>query len=115
MVWFIITLIFSTILDFITISRQSSLEKDLEILVLHQQISILHRKLNSTIRPNRVEKLALSVLTMKLKKLTNQTTSQLCNVIRIFQPETVLRWHRELVRKKWAYPGENKGRREDVK
>ena len=77
MAWFVITLIFSTILDITTISRQPTLEKDLEILVLQQQISILHRKLNTPIRPSRVEKLTLSVLTMKLKKLTNQTTSQL--------------------------------------
>jgi len=47
MVWFIITLFFSTILDIITIGRQSTLEKDLEILVLRQQISILQRKTNS--------------------------------------------------------------------
>jgi len=57
MVWFIIKLIFSTILDIITIGRQSTLEKDLEILVLRQQISILQRKNNSPIRPSRVEKL----------------------------------------------------------
>jgi hypothetical protein len=49
MVWSIITLIFSTFLDIITIGRQSNLEKDLEILVLRQQISILQRKLNSPI------------------------------------------------------------------
>ena len=84
MVWFIITLIFSTILDIITIGRQSTLEKDLEILVLRQQISILQRKANSPIRPSRVEKLTLSVLTIKLKKLTNQTTNQLKQVIRIY-------------------------------
>jgi hypothetical protein len=39
---------------------------------------------------------------MKLKELTNQTTSHLRNVIPIFQPETILRLHRELVRKKWT-------------
>jgi len=114
MAWFFITFIFTTILDIITISRQPTLEKDLEILVLRQQISILHRKLNSPIRPSRAEKLPLSVLTMKLKKLTNQTTCQLRNVICIFQPETVLRWHRELVRKKWTYQSENRGGRPTI-
>ncbi len=114
MVWFIVTFIFSTILDIITISRQPTSEKDLEIIVLRQQISILHRKLNSPIRPSRVEKLTLSVVTMKLKKLTNHTTSQLRNVIRIFQPEIVLRWHRELVRKKWTFPRRNKGGRPSI-
>jgi hypothetical protein len=32
-------------------------------------------------------------------------------VIRILQPETVLRWHRELVRLKWTYKRKNKGGR----
>jgi len=114
MVWFVITLLFSTILDIITISRQPTLEKDLEILVLRQQISILHRKLNSPIRPSRVEKMTLSVLTMKMKKTTTQTTSQLRNVICIFQPETIVRCHRELVRKKWTYQRENKGGRPSI-
>jgi hypothetical protein len=103
MAWFVITLIFTTILDIITMSRQPTLEKDLEILVLRQQLSILQRKTSFPIRPSRIEKLTISVLTVKLKKITNKTTSQLKSVIRVFQPETVLRWHRELVRRKWTY------------
>ena len=114
MIWFIISLIFSTIIDIITIGRQATLEKDLEILVLRQQISILQRKINSPIRPTRVEKLTLSVLTMKLKKFTNQTSNQFRSVIKIFQPETILRWHRELVRKKWIYQRKNKGGRPSI-
>jgi hypothetical protein len=114
MVWFNVTLIFSTILDIITVSRQSTLEKDLEIVVLRQQLSILKRKINSPIRPTRIEKLTLAILTVKLKKLTNRTTNQLKSVIRTTQPETVLRWHRELVRKKWTYHRENKGGRPSI-
>jgi hypothetical protein len=91
-----------------------SLEKDLEILVLRQQLSILQRKLNCPIKPGRVDKLLLSVFTVKLKKLTNQTAKQLRSVVRIFQPETVLRWHCELVRKKWAYSSKNKGGRPPI-
>ena len=44
MVWYIITLVFSTMLDLISISRQSTVEKNLEILVLRQQLAILQRK-----------------------------------------------------------------------
>ena len=91
MVWFFISPIFSTFLDLITISRQSTLEKDLEILVLHQQLSILQRKTSSPIRPSRIEKLKLSVLTVKLKKINIKETRQLNSVIKIFQPETVIR------------------------
>jgi len=82
--------------------RQSNLEKDLEILVLRQQISILQHKLNSHIKPCRVEKLAFSILTVKLDQVTDQTINQLKSIIGIFQPESVPRWHRELVRRNWT-------------
>ena len=106
--WFILKHIFSTIFTFITIGRLSNLEKDLEILLLRQQLSILQRKLNHPIRPDRVEKMTLAVLTTRIKRISHRSTHQLRDVIRIFQPETVLRWHRELVRQKWSYPHKNK-------
>ena len=45
---------------------------------------------------------------VRLKLMNVQTTSRFRNIIRIFQPETVLRWHRELVRLKWTYERKNK-------
>jgi hypothetical protein len=45
--WFILNHVFSTILAIITVRRLSSQEKDLEILILRQQLLILQRKLNS--------------------------------------------------------------------
>ena len=109
--WFILKHIFSTIFSFINIRRLSDQEKYLEILVLRQQLAILQRKLNHPIRPNRVEKLTLAVLTTQLKRISQQSTDQLRSVIRIVQPETILRWHRDLVRRKWTYPNKNKGGR----
>jgi putative transposase len=109
MSWFIIKHIFSTLFSFVNIRRLSDQEKDLEILILRPQLSILERKLNHPIRSSKIEKLTLGVLTNKFKQTTRQTANQLHNVIRIFQPETVLRWHRDLVRKKWTYPNKNKG------
>jgi len=91
MVWYIITRIFSTLLDLITISRRSTLKKDLEIVVLRQQLAILQRKLKGPIRLSRIEKMTLAVLTVKFKKITKQIAKQLQSIIRIFQPETVLR------------------------
>jgi putative transposase len=109
--WFILKHIFSTIFSFINIRRLSDQEKDLEILVLRQQLAILQRKLNHPIRPNRVEKLTLAVLTTQMKRISQQSTDQLRSVIRIVQPETILRWHRDLVRRKWTCPNKNKGGR----
>jgi len=112
--WFILKHIFTTLFSFINIRRLSDQEKDLEILILRQQLSILQRKHKHPIKPSKVEKLTLSVLVTKFKRTTHQTANQLRGVIRIFQPETVLRWHRELVRRKWTYPNKNKGGRPPI-
>jgi len=111
MVWFILKHIFSTFFDLINIRQLTNQEKDLEILILRQQLSILQRKLDHPIKPSRAEKMTLAVLTAKLKAATERPTRQLQDIIRIFQPETILRWHRELVRRKWTYPRKNKGGR----
>lgn len=90
--WFILKHIFSTLLAIVNVRRLSDQEKDLEILMLRQQLSILQRKLNHPIKPSKIEKLTLAVLTTKFKQTTRQTANQLRDVIRIFEPETVLRW-----------------------
>jgi len=71
--WFILKHIFSTLLAILNVRRLSDQEKDLEILVLRQQLSILQRKLNHPIKPSKIEKLTLAVLTTKFKQATRQT------------------------------------------
>ncbi len=85
--------------------------KILEILVLRQQLAILQRKWDKPVKPNRAVKLTLAILAAKLKQATQRPTNQLQDFIRIFQPETVIRWHQELVRRKWTYQGKHKGGR----
>ncbi len=109
--WFILTQLFSTLISMVQLSRMSDNEKDLEILILRHQLDILERKQKQRIMPNRAEKLFLAVLTARLKTATNRPASQLRDVIRVFQPETVLRWHRELVRRKWTFKRKTKGGR----
>lgn len=53
----------------------------------------------------------MAVLVHKLKQHTHRSTQQLGEIIRIFKPETVLRWHRQLVRRKWTYARKHKGGR----
>jgi hypothetical protein len=77
MVWFIIGHLFTTLLDWVSIGRFSVQEKDLEILLLRQQLTILQRKLPQPVRPSRIEKLTIAVLVVKLKSLTKQPTTQL--------------------------------------
>ena len=111
MVWFILSYLFSTLISLMSIGRLSQQDKDLEILLLRRQLAIMERKLDKPVRPNRAEKLTLAVLTARLKKVTQRPASELRDVIRIFQPETVLNWHRELVRRKWHQKQQSKGGR----
>jgi hypothetical protein len=84
-------------------------DKDLEIMVLRYQLGIVERKLQKPVRANRAERMTLAVLAGKLKKQTGRPANQFKNLIRLVQPETVFRWHRDLVRRKWTQ--ENKGNR----
>ena len=56
----------------------------------------------------------MALLTAQLKKNTKRTIRQLGDVIRIVRPETVIRWHRELVRRKWAQPSKKKAGRPKI-
>jgi putative transposase len=109
--WFVLCYLFSTLLSLVSIGRLSQQEKDLEILLLRHQLAILERKRDKPVKPNRAEKLTLAVLTARLRLVTRRPASALRDVIRIVQPETVLKWHRELVRRKWLQKRKPKGGR----
>jgi putative transposase len=115
MSWLILGHLFSTLVDWISIGRLSSREKDLELLLLRQQLALVQRRLDKAVRSERVEKLMVAVLTAKLKAVTQCPTQQLGKIIRLFQPETVLKWHRELVRRKWRYQRGSSGGRPRTK
>ena len=109
--WFVLCYLFSTLISLVSIGRLSQQEKDLEILLLRRQLAILERKQDKPVKPNRAEKLTLAVLTARLRRITRRSASALRDVIRIVQPETVLKWHRELVRRKWLQKRKPKGGR----
>jgi hypothetical protein len=56
-------------------------------------------------KPNvsRWEKLALTVLAAKLTAPVRDAKAKLDGVLLLFKPDTVLKWHRELVRYKWTF------------
>ena len=109
--WFILSYLFSTLILLVSIGRLSQQEKDLEILLLRHQLSTLERKLDKPVKPNRAEKLTLAVLTARLRLVTRRPASGLRSGIRSVQPETVLKWHRELVRRKWLHKRKQQGGR----
>ena len=114
MLWYLLAQLFSTLLELIRLARLSTDEKDLEILILHQQLDVMVRKNTQVIRPSRQEKWSLAVLAAALKKRGRVTTGQLGNVIRIVKPETVINWHRQLVRRKWTQTPVHRGGRPPV-
>jgi len=103
MPWFIIAHCFSLLLELVILRHQPDQAKDLQILLLRRQLEIIQRKLDKLLRISHAEKFSLALLTVRLKRVTGQSVKELHDVIRIFEPETVLKWHRELVRRKWTY------------
>ena len=69
--WLILVIIFSALLALIRVSFSSDHEKDLEILILRQQLNILQRKRNQSVKPDRGDKLILSVLASSLKHISD--------------------------------------------
>jgi hypothetical protein len=69
-------------------------EKDIELLVLRHQVKVLQRQVT---RP-RLHRLDRVLLTAASRAMTRSIWSSF-----VVRPETLLRWHRELVRKKWTY------------
>jgi putative transposase len=108
MVWFLVSQLFSLFLTLFRLRLTSETDKDLEILILRQQLGIMQRRQDKPIKPNRAEKLTLAVLSANLKKQSKRPTKQFRHIIRLFQPETVFGWHRQLVKRKWTHPKKNK-------
>jgi hypothetical protein len=76
-------------------------DREAEILVLRHQVKVLKRK---TCRPKltRLEKLLLAAASRILPK---ERWSSF-----VVTPTTLLRWHRELLRRKWTYKAKRTGR-----
>lgn len=87
------------LLDIVALLRPSDHAKDVEILALRQQLHILQRA-QPAARPTRGEKLLLAVLARKLQRPAARTGQPWRHSLLLFTPATVLRWHRDLVRRK---------------
>ena len=77
MIYFLLAHTFAFLLDVIAIAWRSDHEKDLEILLLRQQLHILQRKHPRPPRISRWEKLALAVLATKLTAVGGSARSRL--------------------------------------
>src|SRR6202166_5114122 len=88
-------------LEVVRVHRMDAVAKDAEILVLRHQLTVLHRQ---AVRPRFTwsDRALLSALARLIPR--ERWASFLV------PPETILRWHRALVRRRWTYPHRKPGR-----
>src|SRR5262249_20829559 len=102
MLWSLIAQVVQLVLDVLSLHLIADPDKDLELLVLRQQIRVLERRLSKPVRPSRVEKLLLTLGAMQIKEQARAGRQGLKSSLLLFRPATVLKWHRELVKRKWT-------------
>src|SRR5215218_4097453 len=94
-------LAFSAVLRLLVTNRRSEFAKDLELLVLRHQLAVLGRQeRRPSLRP--ADRALLAALARLLPPRRRHGL--------VVTPQTFLRWHRELVRRKWTQPRRSPGR-----
>jgi putative transposase len=86
-------LIFRQLVAWLGLLARSSRAKNAEILVLRHEVAVLRRQVRGP-RLSWADRAVFAALT--------QWLSQACRLHRIVTPETVLRWHRDLVKRRWT-------------
>jgi putative transposase len=81
--------------DLLVLLGRSSASKDVELLVLRHEVSVLRRQVTRP-RPRPADRAVLAALSAALPRLRWP--------VLFVQPKTLLRWHRELVARTWTYP-----------
>jgi len=88
-------LIFVRLVGWMALLARSAASKDAELLVLRQEVAVLRRQ-NPRPRLDWADRAVLAVLARLLPGPVR--------VSRLVTPDTLLRWHRRLVRWRWTYP-----------
>ncbi len=89
------------LLELIVLRMRSEREKEIEILVLRHQLQVLERQVaRPQLRP--ADRALLAALSRALPRRAWSSF--------LVTPTTLLRWHRELVARRWTYPHRRPGR-----
>ena len=91
------------VFGWLALLARSDRAKDAEILILRHQVAVLQRQVK-TPRLSWADRAVLAALARLLPR------GQLRQLRLIISPRTLLRWHADLVRRRWAYPRRAPGR-----
>jgi putative transposase len=89
------------VLSWLALLARSDTAKDIEILVLRHEVAVL-RRTNPRPTPTWLDRAMLSALSRLLPTPLRQ--------LRLFSPRTLLRWHAQLLARRWTYPRRRPGR-----
>src|SRR5437588_12037007 len=101
MLFSFIYLVFASLLKLLVGSRRPAQVKDVELIVLRHQLDVLRRQVE---RPS-LRSSDRALLAAASRLLPPRRRHRL-----LVAPQTLLRWHREPVRRRWTYPRVRPGR-----
>src|SRR5437016_8471923 len=101
MVFFFLYVVLRRLLELLALRRRGEADKDIEIVVLRHQLAVLRRQVKRPVfRPA-----DRAFLAAASRVLSQERWSSF-----LVRPETLLRWHRRLVARKWTRPHRPPGR-----
>ena len=101
MVWSFVYLALRRSLELLLLCFRSAQAKEIEILVLRHELAVLRRQ-HPRPRLQPADRALLAALSRLLPRVRWS--------VFLVQPETLLRWHRRMVARRWTYPTTSNGR-----